>query len=69
MDYKAETEIIGSGATIVKSSYLCDLCGFRRFEGKPLLSRVDMTPTTIWVCADCQHKLARHIDDEGTLGG
>ena len=23
----------------------------------------------LWVCLDCQHKLARQLDDEGVCGG
>ena len=47
----------------------CDLCGERRHIGSVLFSRSGARDEMMWVCDDCQNKLARCVDDEGTLGG
>lgn len=44
----------------------CTLCLESRLVGG-LLS---LQPNAmLWVCGDCQNKLARRVDDEGALGG
>lgn len=50
-------------------SPICALCGGQRSHGSHLPSRVGMVDPALWVCVDCQHKLARRVDDEGALGG
>ena len=47
----------------------CALCGQRREHGS--LLRVSDTDDAqeMWVCEDCQHKLARRVDDEDVKGG
>ena len=47
----------------------CALCGGLRSNGSLLASRTDTGDPMLWVCSDCQHKLARRVDDEGALGG
>ena len=47
----------------------CELCGGRRSAGSTLASQPDAGAPMLWVCDDCQHKLARRVDDEGVLGG
>ena len=47
----------------------CELCGSRRLNGGSLASRAGLADSIVWVCADCQHKLAIRVDDEGVLGG
>ena len=47
----------------------CALCGNRRQTGSVLTSRPGPSNDMLWVCGDCQHKLSRRVDDEGTLGG
>ena len=47
----------------------CTLCGGLRSKGSLLASRLGIGNPILWVCNDCQHKLARRVDDEGTLGG
>ncbi len=69
MVHKAEPGIGGSMAGSPRPSHLCEVCGSHRLAGGPLLSRLDAASTMMWVCADCQHKLSRRVDDEGTLGG
>ena len=59
----------GAAAESVSPSHLCEVCGSYRLAGSPLLPRIDSASTAMWVCTDCQHKLARCVDDEGTLGG
>jgi hypothetical protein len=44
----------------------CDLCGDLRLSGSALASGPDRL---LWVCTDCQHKLGRHVDAGGVLGG
>ena len=56
-------------STIPVFTQLCSLCATHRLTG----SLLAFCPGTVdgmgWVCEDCQHKLARRLDDEGTLGG
>ena len=47
----------------------CELCGCRRSAGSVLASRPGPDAPILWVCDDCQHKLARCVDDKGALGG
>ena len=47
----------------------CALCCRHRLVGSVLPSRPEMVNEMLWICADCQHKLSRRIDDEGVLGG
>ena len=47
----------------------CGLCGGLRSNGSLLASHAGIGDPMLWVCSDCQHKLARRIDDEGALGG
>ena len=47
----------------------CALCDSRRVTGSLLSSHPGTSGSTLWVCDDCQHKLARRIDDKGALGG
>ena len=47
----------------------CDLCGERRYIGSVLSSRSAARDEMMCVCDDCQNKLSRYVDDEGTLGG
>ena len=47
---------------------LCSLCATHRLSGSLLAFRQG-TGGMGWVCEDCQHQLARRVDDEGTLGG
>ena len=46
----------------------CTVCGHSRTQGS--LLRVEGGETeAMWVCADCQQKLVRRVDDEGVKGG
>ena len=47
----------------------CALCAARRMSGSFLTLRNDLDHSNLWVFNDCQHKLARQVDDEGALGG
>ena len=47
----------------------CALCDSRRVTGSFLSYHPGAPGSSLWVCEDCQHKLARRIDDEGALGG
>ena len=47
---------------------LCALCNGHRLIGSLLTFRPGVDEM-LWVCDDCQHKLARRVDDEGALGG
>ena len=47
----------------------CALCGGLRSSGGLLASRPGTGDPMLWVYHDCQHKLARRVDDEGALGG
>ena len=47
----------------------CALCDRQRMTGSLLSSHPGASGQALWVCDDCQHKLARRIDDEGALGG
>jgi len=44
----------------------CTLCLEHRLLGGLLSLRPN---AMLWVCSDCQNKLARRVDDEGALGG
>ena len=45
---------------------VCALCVEHRLVG----GRLSLQPNAmLWVCSDCQNKLARRVDDEGALGG
>ena len=44
----------------------CALCGEHRASGDWLASG---SARMLWACVDCQHKLARRVDDAGVLGG
>ena len=48
---------------------MCSLCASLRLTGSLLAFRPGSGAAMVWVCDDCQHKLARRVDDEGTLGG
>ena len=48
---------------------LCALCRESRLGGSLLSFRPGEPKAMLWVCDDCQHKLARRVDDEGALGG
>ena len=50
-------------------SHLCSLCNEQRLMGSLLAFRPGAGDAMLWVCNDCQHKLARRVDDEGALGG
>lgn len=57
------------GTTASLMTHECALCESPRLSGSLLLSRPGSGDTGVWVCIDCQNKLARRIDDEGALGG
>lgn len=57
----------GSGGSAF--THLCSLCATQRLTGSLLAFRPGTGEAMLWVCEDCQHKLARRVDDEGTLGG
>ena len=57
----------GSAAAVF--TRLCSLCGSHRLTGSLLAFRPGTDEGMVWVCDDCQHKLARRVDDEGALGG
>ncbi len=69
MVHKTDPGIDDSVTGSVRPSHLCEVCGSHRLTGGPLLSSHDAASSMMWVCSDCQHKLARRVDDEGTLGG
>jgi len=46
----------------------CALCDSHNVTGSLLRSHPGASGQALWVCDDCQHKLARRIDDEGALG-
>ena len=46
---------------------MCELCDLPRATGGHLRSQPGCD--RLWVCNDCQQKLARCLDDEGALGG
>ncbi len=46
----------------------CALCGQRRAEGSVLRVSDTDDAQEMWVCEDCQHKLALQVDD-GAEGG
>ena len=48
---------------------LCALCNGHRLIGSLLAFGPGASDAMLWVCDDCQHKLARRVDDEGSLGG
>ncbi len=48
---------------------ICSLCASHRLTGSLLTFGPGTGEEMAWVCDDCQHKLARRVDDEGTLGG
>lgn len=50
-------------------SHICALCESARVTGGFLTSRPREDDNALWVCKDCQRKLARRLDDEGSLGG
>ena len=50
-------------------SQLCTLCHESRLAGSLLSFQPGKPTAMLWVCDDCQHKLARRVDDEGALGG
>ena len=58
---------VSSGTT--RFDQQCALCGGHRSNGSLLTPRVGVVSPGLWVCVDCQHKLARRVDDEGALGG
>ena len=47
----------------------CGLCGGHQLSGSWLMSEPVGPAQMLWVCLDCQHKLARGVDDDGVLGG
>ena len=49
-------------------AFPCALCGRTRYVGDPLRDD-EGDASTLWVCRNCQQKLARRVDDEGALGG
>lgn len=48
---------------------ICSLCTSHRLTGSLLTFGPGTGQEMVWVCDDCQHKLARRVDDEGALGG
>ncbi len=48
---------------------VCALCDQPRADGCLLHMGNTDEAEVLWVCANCQHKLIRRIDDEGVLGG
>ena len=56
----------GSRAAADSLAQLCALCLEHRLLGGLLSLRPN---AMLWVCSDCQNKLARRVDDEGALGG
>jgi hypothetical protein len=50
-------------------THVCSLCASHRITGSLLAFRPGTGDGMVWVCDDCQHKLARRVDDEGALGG
>ena len=50
-------------------THVCSLCDSQRLTGSLLAFRPGTGDAMVWVCDDCQHKLARRVDDEGALGG
>ena len=61
----SQGQFVGTTPTVQK----CALCCSYRLVGSVLLSGPGMANEMLWVCADCQHKLSRRIDDEWVLGG
>ena len=56
----------GSRTAAGSLAQLCTLCLEHRLRG----SLLSLQPNAmLWVCSDCQDKLARRVDDEGALGG
>ena len=52
------------------ASIRCALCSEIRTSGCFLhLEPLGDKDKVEWVCQDCQNKLARKVDDEGTRGG
>ena len=47
----------------------CALCEKQRMTGSLLSAQPSASGAALWVCDDCQHKLSRRVDDEGSLGG
>lgn len=47
----------------------CALCGDSCARSSWLASGSASVAGMLWVCVDCQHKLARRVDDVGVLGG
>ena len=50
-------------------THVCSLCASHRLTGSLLTFRPGTVEEMVWVCDDCQHKLARRVDDEEALGG
>ena len=48
---------------------MCALCSGCTTSGSWLAAGRVSDAQTLWVCVDCQHKLARGVDDDGALGG
>ena len=69
MAHKTQPTAVGSSAQCMTPSYLCEMCSNYRLTGSSLLPRIDTPETVMWMCTDCQHKLMRCVDDEGSLGG
>ena len=61
----------GRFARVARQSDLhdCALCGQERVEGSSLRVGDTDEVEALWVCADCQRKLTRQVDDEGVQGG
>ena len=50
-------------------THQCALCESQRVTGSLLSAQPSASGPALWVCDDCQHKLSRRVDDEGSLGG
>ena len=50
-------------------THMCSLCASYCLTGSLLAFRPGTGEGMVWVCDDCQHKIARRVDDEGALGG
>ena len=59
----------GSRSAARNLAQLCSLCQEHRLGGSLLSFRPGTSHAMLWVCDDCQNKLARRVDDEGALGG
>lgn len=49
--------------------HACMMCGQRQVPGGLLRPSEGDPADKLWMCDDCQRKLARRVDDRGALGG